>query len=276
MLNMITINTKNMKPYFLCFVICLMSCKFSVAGLILGGTVTFTFDESLSNAATPFSDVNAVFKGTQSYADVIAGVGADSFDNVNGSQKTVTFSINGATPANITGRPNNAATTLDYNASNLLGSWTPGTDIGAFLSGGEQIGIQSMTRWSTGLGNVLLGEFAVRYAPGRIDATRSGLVLVSNIDFANAAYADLANVNIVATEGSLGITGDLLYSDGFALLSGDPSDVGVKFGTFQINAITAVPEPSSVLLSLIATGVVFRFRKKQIFRRNPHAKSSNA
>ena len=259
---MITINMKNVKPYFLCFAFSLISCEFSVAELILGGTATFTFDESLSSAATPFTDVNAVFKGTQSYSDVVAGVGADTFDNVSGSQKTVTFLINGATPANITGRPNNAATTLDYNASNPLSSWTPGTDIGAFLSGGEQIGIQSMTRWSTGLGNVLLGDFAIRYAPGRTDANRSGLVLVSNIDFANAAYADLANINVVATDGTLDITGDLLYSDGFALLTGDPGDVGVKFGTFQINAITAVPEPSSVLLTLLATGIAFRYRKR--------------
>jgi hypothetical protein len=232
------------------------------ADLIIGGTATFTFDEALSGASTPLNSLDAVFTGTQSRAETLSGAG-DPFDSVSGSEKTITFSINGATPATIVGRPNNAATTLDYDASNVFGSWTPaGTDFGAFLSGGEQIGLQSMTRWRGDFGGSLMfGDFAIRYAPGRIDGTRSGLVLVSNIDFANATYADLANITTVATDSALNISGDLLYSNGFSLLTGDPTDVGVKFGSFQINAITAVPEPGSGLL-VIGAAVLFTARRR--------------
>jgi hypothetical protein len=250
---------------FACYCALMMMPTVSAADLVTGGTATFMFDEALSAAATPLNTLSHVFKGTQSYADCLAGTGSDPFDFVNGSQKTVTFSINGVSPAAITGRPNNAATTLDYDANNPLGSWEGGTDIGAFLSGGEQIGLQSMTRWTGSFTGVLLfGDFTIRNAPGRIGGGRSGLVLVSNIDFANATYADLANISVNATPTTLTISGDLLYSDGFAVLTNDPTDVGVKFGTFQINAV-AIPEPG---IGLVVSGwglllAVYRRRRSE-------------
>jgi hypothetical protein len=260
---------KYLNPAVLCLgvVVCSLLANFAQGALVIGGTATFTFDESLSGAATPLSVLDSVYKGTQSRTDVINGIGADPFDSVVGSQKTVTFSINGSAPATIAGRPNNGPTTLDYTAGDLFNSWSPGADLGAFVIGGEQIGIQSMTRWTGAFGTLIFGDFAIRYAPGRTNATRSGLVLTSNIDFADAAYADLANITTSATGSALTISGDLLYSDGIALLTGDPADVGVKFGTFQINAITAVPEPSSVLLVVLAgAGCAIRSRKRLALR----------
>lgn len=233
----------------------------SLAALIIGGTATFTFNEALSGASTPLNSLDAVFTGTQSRAETLTGLG-DPFDSITGSEKTVTFSINGASPATIVGRPNNAATTLNYNSSNLLGDWLPGADSGAFLSGGSQIGLQSMTRWSGNFtGSLIFGDFAIRYAPGRVGGARSGLVLTSNIDFANATYADLANMTTTLNPTSFTIVGDLLYSNGFALLTGDPSDVGVKFGTFRIDAST-VPEPTSVcMLAVTALSSVMSRRR---------------
>lgn len=220
------------------------------ADLIVGGTARFTFDAALSAAETPLNNVDAVFTGTQTRSEVTdLSHPGDPFSQVQGSQKTVVFSLNSLTPAVIAGRPNNAATNLDFDAGNPLASWDAGTDLGAFLIGGEQIGLQSMTRWTGDFtGYLIFGDFAIRNAPGRADGVRSGLVLVSNIDFANATYADLANMTTVAAGNHLTMTGDLVYSDGFALLTNDPTDAGVKFGTFEIQALTAVPEPSGLVL----------------------------
>lgn len=238
----------------------LVSCgvvKRLEAELILGGTATFTFDEALAQSVSPVYDLNAVFKGTQSYIETLDSSNpGDPFDQVTGTTSTVTFAVNGTTPAVITGRPNNAATTLDYDANDLLGSWTAGTDIGAFLLGGEQIGIQGMTRWVGDFtGSLLFGDFAVRHAPGRANGVRSGLVLTSNVDFANATFADLANIQSSVSAQSISITGDLLYADGFALLTNDPTDAGQRFGTFMLN-LTTVPEPSTGLLGLGALAMV--------------------
>jgi hypothetical protein len=229
--------------------------------LVIGGTARFTFDEAVSGASTPINTLQAVFVGTQSRAETLSGVG-DPLDSVNGSLKTITFQINGETPAAITGRPNNAQTTLNYNPSDVLGSWTAGTDFGAFLGGGEQIGLQSMTRWGGDFtGSLLFGDFAIRHAPGRANGVLSGLVLTSNIDFADATYADLANVTLTASSSSLKITGDLLYSSGFALLTNDPTDVGVRFGSFEVNAFTAVPEPSAAVLLVTIGALSIRRRR---------------
>ena len=108
-------------------------------------------------------------------------------------------------------------TTLDYNTADVLGSWTPGSDLGAFLSGGEQIGLEGMSRWTGDYTGVLLfGDFAIRYAPGRVGQVRdgntlSGLVITSNIDFANATFLDIANAIITSTSSVLTITGDLSH-----------------------------------------------------------------
>jgi hypothetical protein len=250
------------------FVACLLTLattsQTARADLITGGSATFTFDQALYGVASPINNLTDVFKGTQSRTDCLNGTGSDPFDSVVGTEKTITFLINSGTPASITGRPNNAATTLNYDVANPLTSWGAGLDSGAFLAlgTGEQIGLQSMTRWTGDFTGVLLfGDFAIRNAPGRIGGGRSGLVLVSNIDFPNATFADLANINISATATSLNISGDLLYSNGFGLLTGGVG-VGEKFGTFQINALTAVPEPGAVLLVSMVSSLVLLPRKR--------------
>jgi hypothetical protein len=156
-------------------------------------------------------------------------------------------------------------TTLDYNTADVLGSWTPGSDLGAFLSGGEQIGLEGMSRWTGDYTGVLLfGDFAIRYAPGRVGQVRdgntlSGLVLTSNIDFANATFLDIANAIITSTSSVLTITGDLVISDGFKVL--DSSAVlGADVGDISLTAST-VPLPGA--LPLLASGIAGLFAARR-------------
>ncbi|MCA9199608.1 MAG: PEP-CTERM sorting domain-containing protein [Planctomycetales bacterium] len=231
------------------------SVNSTFAGRILGGTAEFTVNEQLVAAATPLTTLNAIFAGQQSYSQTLDAADAGNpFDAIVGTEKTFTLMVNGDSPAAIEGRPNNAATDLDFDPNDLLGSWTPGTDVGALLLGGEQVGLQGMTRWQGTFDGVLLfGDFAVRYSPTRTDAIRSGLVLVNNVDFANTTYADLANISSHVSDSSILISGDLLFAEGFASLTNDPSDVGVQFGTFELN-LTTVPEPTS--LAIVGFGCV--------------------
>jgi hypothetical protein len=142
-------------------------------------------------------------------------------------------------------------TTLRFNATNILGSWTPSTDSYGFYvnntAASEQIAFTCMQRWGGPFTGVLVyGDFALRYVPSRAGTviggeTLSGLVLTANIDFLNSSWADLANASISLNGDTLNISGDLLISGALNVL--DPSAVvGTKFGTFNLVA-TVVPAP---------------------------------
>lgn len=145
------------------------------------------------------------------------------------------------------------STTLDYDASDVLGSWSESTwNVVKILDDGEQIGLDGVLRlnFDPGLGGgvFLLGDYALRYAPSR-PTPGSGLVVVNNFDYPNSPLFDIGNAVISATPNVLSITGDLLLSPEYVFFFG-----GVDFadvGDFRMTA--AVPEPSSIVLAL--TGV---------------------
>jgi hypothetical protein len=151
-------------------------------------------------------------------------------------------------------------TTLRFNGTNILGSWSPSTDgYGIYANNtaaSEQIAFTCMQRWGGPFTGVLVyGDFALRYVPTRAGTvvsgeTRSGLVLTANIDFLNSSWADLANASISLNGDTLNISGDLLISGALNVL--DPSAaIGTKFGTFNLTA-TVVPAP-------VATPIIQRF-----------------
>jgi hypothetical protein len=156
-------------------------------------------------------------------------------------------------------------TTLEFDPADVLGSWTPGFDVGAFLNGGEQIGLEGMMRWTGNFTGVLLfGDFAVRYAPGRTGVVRegnilSGLVITSNIDFPGATFLDIANATITSSGASLSILGDLVISDGLKVL--DASAVlGANVGNFSLTAV--VPVPATLPLLGSAFGLLVAARRR--------------
>ena len=134
-------------------------------------------------------------------------------------------------------------TTLKVDPNNILGAWTPSSDDSGIFVGnstlGEQIAFTSMQRWGGPFTGVLVyGDFALRYAPGRVgqiasDGVLSGLVLTSNIDFLNVSFADLANATITSDGHTLTISGDLLISGALFVLDSS-AVVGTKFGTFSL------------------------------------------
>ncbi len=143
-------------------------------------------------------------------------------------------------------------TTLDFSPTNILGSWTASTDlVGVFVTTdalSEQIAFTCMQRWGGPFTGVLIyGDFALRYVPTRAGTvapggTLSGLAMVSNIDFLDSSWADLANASITFSNNTLNISGDLLISGALNLL--DPTaTVGTKFGTFSMNATVLLPTP---------------------------------
>lgn len=230
--------------HYLVFSISALLVTASHAETLAAGNATFSINEAASASNTPLTTLSAIFGSTETRAQILADTG------VAFAPGNLSFPAQPYTISNPTGRTLQA-TNVDLDPADLLGSWSPATsDFGAFVVGGEQIGLSGMTRWTgTYTGVLLFGDFALRYSPTRTGVIRhgntlSGLVLTSNIDFVNAAYADLANVTISpVANNQFTITGDLVYSDGFSALTGDPDDAGIDFGNFTFTG-TLVPDLS--------------------------------
>lgn len=235
--------------------------------VISNGSATLNLTEGVADGISEF---NAYFNDGTSRADTLAlpAPGTAAFIESPADPATGTVSLidpvrpHGVVPAEYPGTPgasrSRQVTNLDFDPANILGTWGASTDsFGTFVSlgSGEQIALTSMQRWTGPFtGSLLYGDFALRYVPGRVgvaalDGTRSGLVLVSNIDFLNSSWADIANATISSDGNTLTISGDLLISGALNVL--DPSaTIGKKFGTFSLTAV--VPEPAS--LGLLGAG----------------------
>lgn len=202
---------------------------------ITGGTATLTYDLPVLLANSPLAGFNAVFGITESYDEVV------SLPN-NNPPASVSWALNLPGTANPQGR-GVQSNTLELDPADILGTWTPGNDVGPFLSGGEQIAFGGLTRFSLdpGInGQLLFGDWGLRYAPGRADKVRSGLVLTSNLTFAHAVFADLGHADISASGGQLLISADMLISDALILLGFPESSMGLRIGTLVIAADLAV------------------------------------
>lgn len=248
------------------------------ADIVVSGSATFTLDEGLADSLDNF---DALFDGTTSRSDCLSLPSPGNVPFTTISEATVQYSDpirpNGVVPSGYPGSPGASRspqiTNLNFNPSNILGSWAPSTDsYGDFVSlgsSGQQIAFTLMQRWtsSTFTGSLLYGDFGLRYAADRVGEiengeTLSGLVLTSNIDFLNASWSDLGDATITDIDGTLGISGDLLISGAVNVL--DPTaTVGEKFGTFNLTATTAVPEPSALGLLAMAGGASFLFLRKR-------------
>jgi hypothetical protein len=227
------------------------------AETLVSGHAVFSIDQTASAASTAVTTLEAFFGSTESRSECLSGTGV-SFTATN-----LPFPALPSVVSNPSGRTLQA-TTVDLDPADILGSWTPATsDFGPFVIGGEQIGLSGMTRWTGDFtGKLVFGDFALRYSPSRTGVERqgnvlSGLVLTSNIDFAHAAYADLANITITpVVNHQFTISGDLVYSDGFAALTSEPEDAGVDFGDFTFTGTFASNSPPQPSITILPSGLV--------------------
>jgi hypothetical protein len=231
---------------------------------IASGSATMSFDLPAFLGQSPLNTFDAAFGITETRTQVLSGLPGN---NPAASQTWVTNPVGTPSP---TGRTIQG-TSLTIDPSNVLGTWGAVTsDFGAFAVGGEQIGFGGMTRWTLdpGIPGVLLfGDWALRYSPARAGTfagsttnIRSGLVLTSNIDFANATFVDIGNANISVTGNTLSITGDMLVSDGLIALGFPQSNLGIDAGNFNFTG-TLVPTPGAAALLCVGGLIAARRRR---------------
>jgi len=162
------------------------------AATITSGSASFTITQGL---ATSVDDFDALFSASTSRADSLSSPapGNVPFSEIGNSISYIDpIRPFGVTPSAGAGRTPQA-TTLDFDPTNILGTWSTSTDsFGTFVSGGEQIGLTLMQRWVSDdfTGSLLYGDFALRY-------TGTSLVLTSNIDFANAAWGGCKSSSVI-------------------------------------------------------------------------------
>ncbi len=169
----------------------------------------------------------------------------------------------GTTPGQVGNSRTRQATTLDFDPTDVLGSWSQSNNAFAFTGNsalGEQIAFTGMQRWGGPFTGVLAyGDFGLRY-------NGTQLVLTSNIDFLNAEFATLGNpvINYSAETGLLSITGNLLVGEGLFVLDTSAA-IGASFGTFSFTGST-VPEPSTyaAIFGLFAAGAALSRRRKRV------------
>lgn len=215
------------------------------AAVISGGSATWTIIEGQANGISEF---DAYFNESTTRSDTLSlpATGNAAFSE-NSTNVLLTDPIRpfGVVPSSSDGR-SRQATTLDFDTTNILGTWAISTELGgAFVSGGEQIAFTNMQRYTGPFtGALLYGDFALRY-------TGTKLVLTSNIDFLNAAFAEIGSPVISyvgdANSGTLTISGSLLAGGGLALLDLSAIPGVTNFGSFSMTA-SVIPEPTTGLL----------------------------
>ncbi|WP_149497445.1 PEP-CTERM sorting domain-containing protein [Roseiconus lacunae] len=237
------------------------------AELVTGGTANIALYDTPTNAA--FAD--RFFTGTDAAGLTrtelldVAGSPAVGFER---APTGVDLSINDAAPVQPTGRARQA-TTLDFDSSatdvaSFLASWdaaTPG--FGAFgpnLTDGEQIGIDGVLRFNSGLGVGVIGELALQYDPTATFG--EGLTLTQNMD-ANAVIwqLDIDDATLVISDSGFSFEAEMQT----AAIPAGFYGLDTNAGRFSISTITAVPEPSSfVSIALISVGGVLIRRRRRI------------
>ncbi len=238
------------------------------AGQVTGGAATMTFDIAAINPFLTYTRFYGLLDN-QAATLTAAQIQSGTVPVPPGSPTTPTnllHPVNGTAVTDPTGR-NRQASTLDYDPSNVLGSWTASTNSGFVTSGGEQIGFDGVTMNAAdaaiGGGNFLWGDFALRRDPTR---GGDGLVLVNNYGFGFNAF-DLGVSSLAADASALTITGTLLLSPEWATAFGGTA--GANVGSFSM--VATVPEPGTMTLAGLgaASGVsswLLRRRARRIAR----------
>jgi len=227
------------------------------ADTVVSGSATIDYDqaawESLASGygPTPVLTLSAFFDQAQVDARTTSQLLSDPAPATNYLGEV--YAMYGSTVTNLLGQYAQA-TTFAFTPGNL----TNHTGV---------IGLGGATRFAVyggAFGSLLYGDFTLQYSTNRFAYGGSGWYLEGNIPPAAAAF-DLMNVNISESPGSFTISGDLGVSWEVAnLLYSTPSDTLKDVGDFTFTGLTAVPEPSSIVLVTGGLGLLWLARKRRV------------
>lgn len=145
---------------------------------------------------------------------------------------------------------------------NTTFSYDPTNFSGTFSGVVEHTGTVTFQLGAT---SIVLGNFTVGYDASRVNATRSGFFIEDNVTL-NAPLFDIAEADkdVQATATFLKLNGSLLLSLEAATGLGDISLEGLNMGSGFVDAVSAVPEPSSILMlaGVAVVGSLFARRRK--------------
>ncbi|MBL8891658.1 MAG: PEP-CTERM sorting domain-containing protein [Planctomycetaceae bacterium] len=156
---------------------------------------------------------------------------------------------------------NMALQTLQFNAGTIQTSGATGNI--RFL-GGDSFWYGNDPIIDTGSIWLQYGNMDLTYDANRVGGGNSGWYFRNNV-LAPLEIFDVRNVVIDASPGVLNISGDLYTAPEFRDNPSMPFFIksGMNVGTFSFNGFTAVPEPSSGLLTAMAVGSVFVRRRRR-------------
>lgn len=226
------------------------SCAISLTNLplsaasIQAGSIAIDYDPDAFVFLTTINSFNQAASNSSTDAQILADAGTTT------AWSNLGFGINPTTPLSDPSGRSLQETTFTYDPANLTGT----------ASG--QIGIGGVSRWwGEGVGNFVLGDFALTYNASLKTGVYSGWALTNNFSFPALAF-QIANASTSAISADgFTLSGDLWVK------SGDPLDLYFSFsagdyGNFSMTAST-VPEPSTyALLALAAVAVGLQMRKR--------------
>ncbi len=227
---------------------------------ITSGSVSLTITEGMANSIFEF---DAYFDATKTRAETLSDAApgnAPFIEDASGVSLADPIRPYGVVPSPFPGVPGSTRspqkTTLVFDPSDLMGSWTLSNDSFGFTGNtttGEQIALTSMHRYTGPFTGVLIyGDFALR----RTSATE--LKLTSNIDFLNAEFASITNPVITIVGDTLTISSNLRIDQGLFLLDSS-ANVDAVFGSFTLTAtIAPVPPPSITQLTVDANNATLQ------------------
>ena len=227
------------------FAICVVPHGPVQAEIIVGGTASIQYDATLLLNSTGLTPVWFYGAGsgssTATQAQILSLQGGGASLPASASY-SLSHEINVGSISNPTGRARQD-TNADLSPTSPLTTW----------SATERIGIDGVTVFSVGQAGLVTGDFSLLYS-----SSLNRISLFNNFQIPVEAFR-VNDPTFTTTANGFTIEGTLRTGDFFPL-NGIAADQNI--GTFSLNAITAVPEPSSVLLvSLAAVGFAYRIRK---------------
>lgn len=221
--------------------------------VIVGGSAEFMFDNNSSlftggSGPLILDRLYGTAVSTVTANDVAASIGGDAVWLPPSGLVTLDTLINGPAIDNQPTGRSRQVTELDVDFSNVLATW----------GGGEQVGIDAVVRTNVdpgfGGGFLVLGDFSLVNQAGT-------LTLLNNFQFPADAFT-IGNPVFQEVAEGFTLGGDLLVGNSLSLLTSGVVAAGTDVGSFSMT-VSAVPEPSSLLLLVASSIVVITFRRSR-------------